>query len=63
MYKTAFLLYIMDRKTRQLWPPFSCFLPLFLDNLTRIMYNQNRIMYNMGKFSIIHNLIFVPHFK
>ncbi len=25
MYKTAFLLYIMDRKTRQLWPPFSCF--------------------------------------
>jgi hypothetical protein len=63
VYKKAFLLHIMGLETRPLLPPLSCFLSLFLDNLTQIMYNQNWNMYNTGKFSIIHNLIFVPHLK
>jgi hypothetical protein len=62
MYKTAFLLYNGQKNSSTL-APFFLFPPLFLDNLIRIMYNQNRIMYNMEKISIIHNLILVPHFK
>ncbi len=39
MYKTAFLLYIIDRKGCQILPPFLVS-PLFLDNLTWIINNQ-----------------------
>ncbi len=56
MYKTAFLLYI-GQKNSSTFGPLFLVPPLFLDNLTQIMYNQNRIMYITEKFSITTSLV------
>jgi hypothetical protein len=53
MYKTPFVLYIMDRKTRQICPLFL-FSPFFKIIWLGLSIIKNRIIYNTEKFSIIH---------